>query len=58
MIFIIVGCVMVISWQMDKTYRVLVPVRVSLDTAKYVVIKQDSFDLQGMKIKRVYYLIK
>lgn len=56
-ILIVVCCMAALIWKWtDEISRVLVPVNVSLDTAKYVVLKQDSFDLQGMKIKRVYYL--
>jgi hypothetical protein len=54
-----VGCMTALVWKWtNEIDRVLVPEHISLDTAKYKVLKEDSLTIQGMKIKRVYYLQK
>jgi len=61
-----VGCMTALVWKwtnkMVETFRetsvLLVPEHISLDTVKYKILKEDSLTLQGMKIKRIYYLQK
>jgi len=53
---VLVGNVLFLCRIWDRIDAVEVPVHVSLDTAKYKILKEDSLTIEGMKIKRVYYL--
>ena len=55
---VLVGNVLFLCRMWDRIDAVKVPVHISLDTVKYKILKEDSLTLEGMKIKRIYYLQK
>lgn len=58
-LFFVFGCVAVLMWKWSNEIdKALVPEHISLDTAKYKILKEDSLTLEGMKIRRIYYLRK
>jgi len=58
-VLLFMGCFCALIWKWTcEVEKVMIPVHISLDTSKYKILKEDFLTLDGMKIKRVYYLEK